>query len=214
VSPPPVVGLANGLAQSLVSLGRFVGPVIGGGVSDRPHNTRFAELNWLHHHSCGAAPSAATRRATSSRSMRESAGASLQTITRHLTCLDRLGAAASPACASHRSYSAISSVSSDLARPFIQLRRGNIIDKTVQDRFAIRRSPRCSGETARNSHNRIRETARNVIMDYTTKRDIFVHCLGISGVDSVGAARCCPASSSTEPASSTGGVLRPRAEAM
>jgi hypothetical protein len=32
MSPPPVVGLANGLAQSLVSLGRFVGPIIGGGL--------------------------------------------------------------------------------------------------------------------------------------------------------------------------------------
>lgn len=30
VSPPGVVSLANGLAQSLVSLGRFLGPVLGG----------------------------------------------------------------------------------------------------------------------------------------------------------------------------------------
>jgi hypothetical protein len=30
VSPPGTVSLANGLAQSLVSLGRFVGPVVGG----------------------------------------------------------------------------------------------------------------------------------------------------------------------------------------
>lgn len=30
MSPPHVVGLANGLAQSTVSLARFVGPVIGG----------------------------------------------------------------------------------------------------------------------------------------------------------------------------------------
>lgn len=33
MSPPHVVGLANGFAQSLVSLGRFVGPVVGGLVS-------------------------------------------------------------------------------------------------------------------------------------------------------------------------------------
>lgn len=33
MSPPHVVGLANGFAQSLVSFGRFVGPVIGGLVS-------------------------------------------------------------------------------------------------------------------------------------------------------------------------------------
>lgn len=30
VSPPGVVSLANGLAQSLVSLGRFLGPILGG----------------------------------------------------------------------------------------------------------------------------------------------------------------------------------------
>ena len=30
VSPPHVVGLANGLAQCIVSLARFVGPVLGG----------------------------------------------------------------------------------------------------------------------------------------------------------------------------------------
>ncbi|KZT60935.1 major facilitator superfamily MFS-1 [Calocera cornea HHB12733] len=30
MSPPPVVGMANGLAQSVVSLSRFIGPVLGG----------------------------------------------------------------------------------------------------------------------------------------------------------------------------------------
>ncbi|EJU02446.1 major facilitator MFS-1 [Dacryopinax primogenitus] len=30
MSPPPVVGLANGLAQSVVSLSRFIGPILGG----------------------------------------------------------------------------------------------------------------------------------------------------------------------------------------
>lgn len=35
MSPPHVVGLANGLAQSTVSFARFFGPVIGGGVSTR-----------------------------------------------------------------------------------------------------------------------------------------------------------------------------------
>lgn len=34
VSPPEVIGLANGIAQSIVSLARFLGPVIGGYVSD------------------------------------------------------------------------------------------------------------------------------------------------------------------------------------
>jgi len=33
MSPPHVVGLANGLAQSTVSFARFFGPVIGGAVS-------------------------------------------------------------------------------------------------------------------------------------------------------------------------------------
>ncbi|KZS87232.1 hypothetical protein SISNIDRAFT_461057 [Sistotremastrum niveocremeum HHB9708] len=33
VSPPEVVGLANGIAQSIVSLARFLGPVLGGYVS-------------------------------------------------------------------------------------------------------------------------------------------------------------------------------------
>jgi MFS family permease len=33
MSPPHVVGLANGLAQSTVSFSRFIGPVIGGAVS-------------------------------------------------------------------------------------------------------------------------------------------------------------------------------------
>lgn len=32
-SPPHVVGLANGLAQSLCSFARFVGPILGGLVS-------------------------------------------------------------------------------------------------------------------------------------------------------------------------------------
>jgi len=32
MSPPHVVGLANGLAQSTVSFSRFVGPVLGGAV--------------------------------------------------------------------------------------------------------------------------------------------------------------------------------------
>ena len=32
MSPPSVVGLANGLAQSTVSFARFFGPVIGGAV--------------------------------------------------------------------------------------------------------------------------------------------------------------------------------------
>jgi hypothetical protein len=32
MSPPHVVGLANGLAQSTVSFSRFFGPVIGGAV--------------------------------------------------------------------------------------------------------------------------------------------------------------------------------------
>jgi hypothetical protein len=35
MSPPHVVGLANGLAQSTVSFARFFGPVIGGAVSSR-----------------------------------------------------------------------------------------------------------------------------------------------------------------------------------
>lgn len=30
MSPPPIVGLANGLAQSIVSLARFMGPIMGG----------------------------------------------------------------------------------------------------------------------------------------------------------------------------------------
>jgi len=30
MTPPPIVGLANGLAQSIVSLARFFGPIIGG----------------------------------------------------------------------------------------------------------------------------------------------------------------------------------------
>lgn len=34
MSPPHVVGLANGLAQSTVSFSRFFGPVIGGAVSN------------------------------------------------------------------------------------------------------------------------------------------------------------------------------------
>ena len=33
MSPSHVVGLANGLAQSTVSLARFIGPIIGGAVS-------------------------------------------------------------------------------------------------------------------------------------------------------------------------------------
>lgn len=33
VSPPHVVGYANGIAQSIVSLSRFLGPIIGGTVS-------------------------------------------------------------------------------------------------------------------------------------------------------------------------------------
>jgi predicted MFS family arabinose efflux permease len=34
VSPDHVNGLANGVAQSIVSLARFVGPILGGYVSD------------------------------------------------------------------------------------------------------------------------------------------------------------------------------------
>lgn len=34
VSPPPVVGMANGVAQSIVSLARGFGPIIGGYVRD------------------------------------------------------------------------------------------------------------------------------------------------------------------------------------
>ena len=33
MSPPHVVGIANGIAQSIVSLARFFGPIIGGVVS-------------------------------------------------------------------------------------------------------------------------------------------------------------------------------------
>jgi hypothetical protein len=35
VSPPPVVGFANGIAQSIVSLARFLGPIFGGYVRNR-----------------------------------------------------------------------------------------------------------------------------------------------------------------------------------
>lgn len=40
VSPPHVVGIANGIAQSIVSLARFFGPIIGGLVSFRPRPKR------------------------------------------------------------------------------------------------------------------------------------------------------------------------------
>jgi len=33
VTPPPIVGLANGVAQSIVSLARGFGPLLGGYVS-------------------------------------------------------------------------------------------------------------------------------------------------------------------------------------
>lgn len=33
VSPPHVVGYANGIAQSIVSFSRFLGPIVGGTVS-------------------------------------------------------------------------------------------------------------------------------------------------------------------------------------
>ncbi|PVG02253.1 major facilitator superfamily MFS-1 [Serendipita vermifera] len=46
MSPPPIVGLANGLAQSIVSLARFFGPIIGGylwssSVQDNPSGYGF-----------------------------------------------------------------------------------------------------------------------------------------------------------------------------
>jgi len=44
MSPPNVVGLANGLAQSTVSFARFFGPAIGGAVSDFFFSTRSTSL--------------------------------------------------------------------------------------------------------------------------------------------------------------------------
>ena len=35
VTPPPIVGLANGVAQSIVSLARGFGPLLGGYVRDQ-----------------------------------------------------------------------------------------------------------------------------------------------------------------------------------
>ncbi|KAG8806732.1 hypothetical protein FRC19_007095, partial [Serendipita sp. 401] len=45
-TPPPIVGLANGLAQSIVSLARFIGPIMGGwlwstSVQDNPSGYGF-----------------------------------------------------------------------------------------------------------------------------------------------------------------------------
>jgi hypothetical protein len=53
MSPPHVIGLANGLAQSTVSFSRFFGPVIGGAVSEerkavQPFSSTFNLLSvWL-----------------------------------------------------------------------------------------------------------------------------------------------------------------------
>ena len=45
MSPPNVVGLSNGLAQSTVSFSRFFGPVIGGAVSfDTSSTADFTDL--------------------------------------------------------------------------------------------------------------------------------------------------------------------------
>jgi hypothetical protein len=42
VTPPPIIGLANGVAQSIVSLARGFGPLLGGYVSARSlHMTTF-----------------------------------------------------------------------------------------------------------------------------------------------------------------------------
>jgi hypothetical protein len=39
VTPPPIIGLANGVAQSIVSLARGFGPLLGGYVSAPPLHT-------------------------------------------------------------------------------------------------------------------------------------------------------------------------------
>lgn len=41
VSPPHVVGFANGIAQSIVSLARFIGPILGGTVRRMFYRRQF-----------------------------------------------------------------------------------------------------------------------------------------------------------------------------
>jgi hypothetical protein len=53
VTPPNAVGFANGIAQSIVSLARCFGPVLGGYVSNRPNLSRPILTIYHSQISCG-----------------------------------------------------------------------------------------------------------------------------------------------------------------